>query len=778
MRAVSPADPPIPHTQFYLNSSDRVMKPKSQFERAYEEKIRKILVTDELSEFLALELESKLVSSLPPSLVGGFEETLNEVADVTEIDSHLEEQDTSGAMDISITPEFLSEQTKNPEFVCSWLLYSADHFLDQAHKSVLATNYLEGTSMYYRFVKAALKALHMVVSDYLTVLQPAQAAKVYYQMAKVYLEETEDCGRAEQYAKKAMALSAHNGLKSSRVAAELLYAEILDISDRELLEPFLTERQELHQQEGNIDVSCSLKLKRVATSLSAHNFSSRLKLLNFTEQTSVDPKLRSLGLLWKAKLLLAKGAAQDAAQALHQCRGVFLQMKDVTSQLKAMLYLQNLAVSIHINDSKHGQKWVQKLTDLIHREENDHWSSWNDDGSITISLALKSGSLLFLLHWISPDELVGLFHLMSGIFSLSESDHDRAKQSLKVSYQTAERHILALTSHQVTNRSFKISHLTKKIVRFSCIKFLAAFYQVWLSFMSESDFGGIKIIYAFIDSYNQENFTQEELWYYNFLIAPFLYLSALHAQSQGELNRAKYYFMKVRKLCSLDTNIPTGGVQLQNSLGFGGVLVSLACSQRELHIYSTLHLLNIAEYEFRSLSQRKNSSPQHEQAIQKARSSLASLHAEMASITETSLTGFSSTHLFSLTYKSALAAYHTNGIDDTEKNFDDDLKTELEKLVFENTNHQNVELLALYILLRMAVSLDQSKRLYGKCTRRISKADDNGRILSLFVYLEAQRRELGKHDPAKGQKIKRKIEAVRESIHHKFEKARSSVLQV
>lgn len=771
--------PPISDLEFYLNSAKQTFKHKSQFERNYEEKVQKFLLTDGVSEFSPLDLEVSAVSLFPPSLA--CERAIKDDSqDQEENRAEPEVEVPTGATfdeDTTITPELIAKETQNPLFVCGYLLKSADLFLDQAHRIVLSANYLEGTKAYFRLVKAALKALHIVIAQYQPHLRPEQAASVFYRIAKIYLDETENYSSAERYAKKSMTIASKHNLVLFMVAAELLCAKVLEVSDPPLLKAFLKERQILHEQEGRLSVSSLFVLKRIE-SANPTEFASILQALEKTNCSSVDPMLHSLSLLLQAKLHIAQGSLKVADLKLHECRGVFLRIGEIPPQLKAMLYLQYLSLCTQKNDYKHGRKWIQKLTDLVKKQRENKWHSWCDDGAVPISLSTDTiESVSFLLQWIGPDELIPTIYLSCGVYYINESTElGKAKKILDTCVGDVEKGLKALTSTQQDSRKFGISHLTNKIVRLSCLKFLAVYYQAWLGLMSSSDFSGMKFITAFISSYNLESFTAEELWYYNFLLPPFHYLLAMMHQAQGDLKAAKGHFMKARNLTVRGSPVPVDLMHLQNALGLG---YKTSDSLSELYIYSTLHLLIISEYEFRSLTQVPNSSPQHEQTLRKSRSTLAYLHTEMTKIMESTTLHdtITANELFILTYKSALAVFYSDGFEESDKRPDASLVSEIEKLVFsDSVKVQNVELLALYILLRLAVNLDKSNRAYGKCTRRLSKAEDNGKILSLFVYLEAQKRELAANDAVKAEKIKRKIDGIAESVRSKIDAARKSFL--
>lgn len=754
---VPPKDPPISDTQFYLDSRVQLPKPKSLFERSYEAKLQKFLLTDDSSDFMALELETN-VDSLPPSLVGRIykSEESNEAPEETTL------VETEPEVDIS--PKNVLQLTENSDFICHCLIKSADIFLEEAYGNVLAANYIEGAKAYYKLIKAAMKALSMVVSEYMACLQPREAALVLYKLAQIYLDETENYNTAEHFAKRSLSVASKNGLLQERVAAELLCAKILKSSDVHLLEPFLNERQEMYEKEDKPEISILFALKRVEL-----NRTGDLKALVSALSTagqSLGNHIRCLCLLMQSSIHLGQGSAETAEKLLQECRGVFLNMKNVEPQLKAMLYLQMLAVSTQTNAFKVGRKWIKKLTDFIQRQNAEKWASWNKDGTVPISATSGRDTVTFLLLWIAPDEFIPVFYLTSGVFFINESsDLGKAAKLFETCLSEAEKAIAALTTYRAKLQHFRVSHLTTKIVRLIAIKFIAVFYKVLLLFTTSSDFDGIQSIHTFIDGYNSSNFTAEELWYYKFLVPYYHYLSAMYHQAQGNLKAAKYMFLRVRSLASQTDNSVTP-LQPQLSLGIGHQTLG---KNSELYIYSTMHLLNITEYEFQSLSHDN----QHEQAIQSSRSFLASLHADMTKILENPNSGVTSSSTFMLTYKSAAAVFYNCGFREVKRP-DTGLATEIEKLVFSNSIQiQNVELLGLYLLLRLAVNLNQSNRLYGKCLRRITKDEDNGRILSLFVYLEAQRRELG--DDAKAEKIQRKIDALKQSVQSKIDAARKSL---
>lgn len=752
-----PKDPPISDTQFYLDSGVQLPRPKSLFERSYEAKLQKFLLTDESSDFLALELETN-VDSLPPSLV----EIIRKPEESYEAPEETTLVETEPEVDIS--PTNVLQLTENSDFICHCLIKSADIFLEEAYGNVLAANYIEGAKVYYKLIKAAMKALSMVISQYMACLPPREAALVLYKLAQIYLDETENYSTAEHFAKRSLNVASKNGLLQERVAAELLCAKILKGSDVHLLEPFLNERQEMYEKEDKPEISVLFALKKFELTR-AGDLKALVSALSTAGQ-SLGNHIRCLCLLMQSSIHLSQGSAEIAEKLLQECRGVFLNMKNVEPQLKAMLYLQMLSVSTQTNAFKVGKKWIKKLTDFIQKQNAEKWTSWNKDGTIPISATAGRDTVTFLLQWIAPDEFVPVFYLTSGVFFITKSsDLAKAAKLFETCLNESEKAIAGLTTYRAKLQHFRVSHLTTKIVRLTAIKFMAVFYKILLLFTTSSDFSAIQPIHTFLDSYNSSNFTAEELWYYKFLVPYYHYLSAMYHQAQGNLKAAKYMFLRVRSLAS-QTDNPVTPLQPQQFLGIGHETLG---KNSELYIYSTMHLLNITEYEFQSLSHDN----QHEQAIQSSRSFLASLHADMTRILENPNSGVTSSSTFMLTYKSAAAVFYNCGFREVKRP-DTGLATEIEKLVFSNSIQiQNVELLALYLLLRLAVNLNQSNRLYGKCLRRITKNEDNGRLLSLFVYLEAQRRELG--DDAKAEKIQRKIDALKQSVQSKIDAARQSL---
>lgn len=574
-------DKSITPAQFYE-------RPKSLLEKQYERNLRKYVPLSEgKEEFVALELET---------------ESSPAIEEARPLEAKLEPEPEPEPIEVAdlTNEEIEALLVKGGDVEIGLLINVSDYFLSKAHSSVLDANSLPGSKAYYSYVKVALKALHMLLSEHATRLNPSLELAVHYKLAKLYFFETLNATVAELYISKAISLSARHNLLSIRASCEFLYCQILESSKAGLVEPFFLERKTFYNKckWDNIANMFSLLRANLLMTTSLQNGVAALQLLS-TSTTALFAHILSLVLL--ANVGMYRGSPETSSEYLSRARKAIEQVL-APPQLKVMVMLGQLACFVQLNHADKAKGLIEELSKIVNSQREAKWESWREDGYFTLSIPVAEGqdtSLSFDVQWLSSDEFVIMYYFLSGVLLLQESaNYKRAHKILSTCLEIINIQLEELTQAKQSTRSFSVSLLTGKIVRLNYTRFCVYYYKLWLDFMHKDDFTGIALIEGFVKSFDESNFTKEELCYYKLLIPRFYYLAGLYYHSHGDLVAAKYYYQRVRDTClsaSLPDNLAVSNSQ--RSLGIGCEHLLSRGDSNELYIFATLHLLILNEYE-------------------------------------------------------------------------------------------------------------------------------------------------------------------------------------
>lgn len=709
-----------------LNSRDEKIlpvkfyeKPKSLLEQQYERNLSKFIpLCDTSADFTPL-----LDSALPREEVSKPE---------VEGDEKQESQETEP--EVEINSELVSQliEQNDTEIHIDLLLHLADHFLALAHSTVLEANSISGTKQYYTYVKSALKALYMLLDVYGSRLNPSLELSVYFKLAHIYFSETSNSDLAEIYASKSISLAARHNLLGIKASSEFLYGRILESSQSSLLEQFYAERQKFYTEISWLPVADMFGLLR-ANLLLISDFSGGVAAL---PRPSSGLIVEALCLLLKANLSLYRGPLGEFENAFAQAQ-VCLERLSALPQLLAMAHLTQLAYLIQIDDTQQSKVAIQRISDFVSEQRSSKWSAWQESGSIPIEIPSTTDlevSIPFEVKWMNSDEFVIAFYFLSGVSLLSErSNIKRAHKVLSNCLDVVQIQLDELTQAKKCSRSFSLHLLTEKIVRLNFIRYYVYYYKIWLDFMYKDDFTGISMIKYFVDNFDSENFTTEELCYYKLLIPRFYYLSGLYFHSQGDLNAAKYYYQRVRNLGSTENaNLVPAVSLLQRDVGIGCEHLLPKENLNDLYIYSTFHLLIIAEYEMQQYSQCKE--VQNRNKLSSIRASLASLYADLTSAFEStnnqSFVGFSP--ISRMTFKLLSCVYINKGFE--TKSLNSSHFTDLNDICHQVGGF--VGSLVNYVLHRLSVTLSQSQDHLLKSREMAADGNKSSSFMKLILLQE------------------------------------------
>ncbi|KAM9895635.1 hypothetical protein OXX79_007977 [Metschnikowia pulcherrima] len=591
---VSASLPPISASKFYEI-------PKSSLEKQYERNLEKFVPIDMSDDFDPLESEG---TTQDHENVPQPSHQWSKRADEAIIDKGLK----SSEKVVMNLDEVLSSVAKEREFHVMYFIHASDSFMTKAHSLVLGANDVCGARVYYNFVKLAIKALNILLNEYGSSLNPHLESIIYQKLGMLYLKETQCLDKAEQFVSMSISMAKKHHLDNIRVVSEFLYCQVLEALDHTSLLPFLADKQAYYEKEGYLNIAklySMMKMKQLvvgATTLGSANFTSH------SSETEPHPHITTLSLIHDASMNLYRGSSSSARASIKKAQSSIMNGNS-PPQLVALGYLTMLSFCAQVDDVNLGKACVDILSELISSQREENWGKWRDDGIFDIEIPLfaeTSQATAFHVQWLTSDEFVILFYFLHGTLGLTNYlDSEQTKKILSFCLHITNIQLGQLTEIGSTSRSFRVSYLSDRIVRLGYIRYSTIFYQLWIE-MRGNDFGSISSIKSFLDCFDGENFTKEEMCYYALLVPKYLYLAALYYHSRGDLSAAKYYYIRVRKaFCGpSDTDSATIST-LQNSLGIGCEALMPRTSANELYLFSTIQLGLIVERDVLSLSSNR-----------------------------------------------------------------------------------------------------------------------------------------------------------------------------
>lgn len=760
--------------------------PKSLLERQYERNLSRFLPTCPDTDFQPLELQSS-VEEVQTSMKDEElpEKTLGEVKKEAEMDVNESQEVTEvPEMTESILTDLCSNKAENSDFQIAMLVRASEFFLHKAYSSVLDANDIQGTKTYYSYIKAALKSLFVLIDKYATKLSLKLELVIYYSISRILFFETDNLDLADTYIHKAISLSSRNNLTSLAVTSELLYHQILEASNPNLVEAFLSEKQAAYLKKGMKNISDLFIFLRASHLLVTSQSVGQLALESLMAQHDLDPTIRILTYLNQASLLLYRGSP---IAALEQLRKLDITQIQASEQFLAIYHLLRFAGFIQSAQDKEAKEYMQVVTEFITRQRSNNWPGWNEDGTVHLELFESKDSkskIPLSFQGLNSDEFVIMFYFLSGVLFLSDkSTYKKANKILSSCLEIIELQLQELTQARAGTRNFSLRLLTGNIVRLNFVRYSVYFYRTWLNFMDKTDTSGLKFLQLFINAFDEDNFTKEELCYYKLLIPRFLLLAAMHFQALGDLTASKYYFLRVKNLCSSKHHILSSQKIsfLQRGLGIGCESMIAVDEYSELYMFATVHLLQITEYEIRLYSQSKDD---HQTALSTTRNFLADLYLDLSSAIDhlptksTAFESFIGSHsMFELSSKVLSCIYLNRGftgerIGDHDTRLISQIRALIKKVPSNNTTY----LLASYVLYCSSLSLEERKELMTECLEKTSGKDENSRLMKIFFLREAMIKESEAADPERSQILQLQIDACKKLVQGKLENAQFSTL--
>lgn len=755
--------------------------PKSRLEKQYELNLSKFLPTRPDEEFQPLELSPR-PEEIENLVEAERDEKILRQEVETEKEPLLEEEleESVPEMTEELLAQLCMDTPKNSAFQISLYVQASDFFIKKAHLSVLDTNDVQGTKLYYSYVHTALRLLVMVIKKFATKLSLELELVVCYSIAKILYMETSNLELADTYINRAMALANRNHLTKIAVACELLYCLILESSNPNLVELYLLGKCASYGQKNMRSIADLFKLLRATHMVVSMPSVGQSLLQELTVSKDTDLTIRKISELYLADLHLYRGHPQMSLQILDQ---LDLGESSIANPFLAMYHLVQFGALIQCHEREKANEYMLLITKFIATQRTDSWHGWKEDGLVELNLThltqASAGdlSIPFALHSLNLDEFVIMFYFLSGLhFMSTRSTYRKASKVFTSCLEIILLQLAELTQAIQGTRHFSVSLLTGKIVRLNYVRYCVFFYQTWLLFMDKNEFAGMNFIQQFVNNFDEEKFTREELIYYKLVIPKYLLLAAIYFQSQGDVTASKYYYMRVRDLSSgRSQTLSQRASFLQRRLGIGCETIVAANENSELYMLATLHLVQVTEYEMKLLSVSEH--PKAKQRLSVSRTLLSDLYSDLSLVCDRilpdSVGSTGSNYLFELSYKVQSCIYKTKGF--STNDIDATFVRDIEQLTEKSPKGDYITMLATHVLRCLSLNL-QLKNEYLAKLKLIHDSDDNSRLLKVLLLTEQLTKISQAEKPEQFSLLQTQLMLLQEKVNSKIETAKLSIL--
>lgn len=682
------------------------------------------------------------------------------------------------------------------EFTIDNLLYTSEFFLNKAHLIVLDANDIVGTKTYYKMIKLSIKALLLIVKKYSLCLNPQLELIIYFKLARLYLNETENLNRADDYINKAITIASRNNLIKMKFISEFLAGRILEKTNSKLLPNYLNEKIKRYKSSGYNNLSDLLLLSKINSLLVSDYSTGLIVLQSLIIDPTVDSTISILSQLFAASLILYRGSPSNCQSLLSKVETTLESVNGIPPQIIAMKLLLQFQLYIQTNEVSQSSSAQKQINSFINGQRSIQWKSWNESGSFVLETSPSSShpttthgdTIPYQIFWLNSDEFVITFYFLTGVHLLSELQNlKKANKVFTVCLGLINSQLEELTKIKDSKRNFPVSQLTNKIIRLNYTKIFIQYYQVWLQF-TNNDFSGTGPLQEFLDNYNANNFTEEEICYYKLLVPKILYLFGVYSQFHGDLKAAKHYYLKVRNATKCHSTKSATIASLQFNSGIGGETFQAEKEYSELYVYSTIHLLMISNYELAKFSKI----PKEEQdnnRINEAHRFIATLYQDLSEAfnTKNKLTSNTFTMNFTmsnklllLTYQAILSIYSSSNVTESDRGeINDSLHFKMKENLQEFEIPQGmryIKPLVLYVLYLGSVNLEERNKYFSVCMELIADiTTDNEKVLSLFVLRDSNKINLENNDQDKFKMTNLQIQVLKQEVENKFSKASHAI---
>ena len=502
----------------------------------------------------------------------------------------------------SATIEYMLATGKSTdELKVSYFLQESTKFIHAAHEHLADYHEKINLENYWKLIKAAIRCLLLVLKKYNRSMTDFQKVSAIYSLAWIYSEETENFDKAQEYANKAIQICRSQGpsmIKYEFYCQLLLILIIVKTGGTASALDYLAETTNLYETRGKQEFVDCLLLMRIHYLL-ATDYSIALVNLQrmLKRQNKMHPILYTVASIYLAGLLTYRGDPKNAIMVLTNIKYNF----EPNSPLHALFLLNKLLAVMCTNDYYGATKVMSKLYDLKNRSDALKWRNWHPDGDIELHITERdetnfnsnfNSGFKFIVPWLRVNDLLAVAYFINGLMFIGHK-RDYAEKNFHRATRQLERVKEDLKSNR--NPSFTVQTLKEQYVKVRYFKFIIRYYLQYHAFVVDNWDATCLNEFTTV----ARNALESKMEHICLKVQHPLvyYLQALWYLKKGDIQAAKYHFVKVRNL-TRDVCLEDEKQALQQMrCGVGCESFMPQGKFNELYLYSSLHLVTLLEYE-------------------------------------------------------------------------------------------------------------------------------------------------------------------------------------
>lgn len=494
--------------------------------------------------------------------------------------------------------KFLNESLSHPNLKIAYFVQKSQELVHNAHESLVVDKSLQSVLNYHKFIKAAIKCLLILVKKYTKELNPHLLVSIYYKIARLYLDETESFDLAEAYATRAQTICRDHSLVEFQFFCDLLVIEIYEKIDITMVVGFAQRRVAYYEEGGFHLLATCLQLARMKYLLISDVTFALVNLQRFVKDPKLHPTVKEIALVYLAGLHNFRG---DHAAAVELLRGY--EVKAAQQPFEAYVLMTKLLANVSLNNTPESKFVIKELMRILNEGEKSNWEQWQINGDIKFHIKGELNiEFDFVVSWLPVVDFKTMLYFLSGIAYL-HAIGDRSKVCFEKAYSSIGHAQDDLKLNRNLAKYFTANEVQQRYLKLQYIRYLVQFYQQWQLFVNDD------MRMVFLNDFmtaNNKFFTRDEYTMFKPMYPYINYMFALYYHSRGDIQAAKFYYLKVRNMTSslLENDASTSLQQMNN--GLGGDTVRPHGNFSELNVYSTFHLIILLDYEVNEIMLKKD----------------------------------------------------------------------------------------------------------------------------------------------------------------------------
>ncbi|CCG21575.1 hypothetical protein CORT_0A11900 [Candida orthopsilosis Co 90-125] len=490
---------------------------------------------------------------------------------------------------------YLEKSLSHPNLKIAYFVQTSQEFVDKAHELLVIDKSVHSVINYHKFIKAAIKCLLILVKKYTKDLTPHQLVSLYYKIARLYLNETESFDVAEKYTTKASKVCRDHSLIEFQFFCDLLMIEIYEKIDVTIISGFTSRRVENYGEAGFHLLASCLQLARIKYLLVSDSYNALVNLQRVAKDPKLHPIVKKIATIYMAGLHNYRGNPSIAVELL---RG---HEEKASEPFAAYILMTKLLANVSLNNTPESKLLLKELMQILNNGDKSKWKQWSVNGDIKFHVKGELNiEFDFVISWLPVVDFKIMLYFLSGIAYL-HSIGDRSKFCLDKAYTLIGNAQDDLKKDRNLAKYFTANEARQRDLKLRYMRYLVQYYQQWQLFVNDDT----KILFLndFMNT-NNKLFTREEYTIFKPIYPYIHYMFALYYHSRGDLQAAKFYYLKVRNMTSIVEVDSIASLQQMNN-GLGGDAFHPQGKFSELHVYSTFQLTVLLDYEVGEIMSKK-----------------------------------------------------------------------------------------------------------------------------------------------------------------------------